>query len=231
MINKQQGNMYEFVTHTWNPIRGKCMHECSYCYMKNIWKRFEKQRELRLDEKSLKDNLKKDSFIFVGSSTDMFAENVPDEWIIKVLKKCQEYPNNNYLFQSKNSERMAKFIQLFPSKFMVCTTIETNRDYNISKAPKPLNRVTGLLKFPRDCRMVTIEPIIDFDLDEMVSMIKNIQPKWVNIGADSNKTHNLLEPSKEKILLLINELKKFTKIINKENLSRILRKDDVIGNT
>ena len=28
--------MYEFVTHTWNPIKGKCYHDCSYCYMKKI---------------------------------------------------------------------------------------------------------------------------------------------------------------------------------------------------
>ena len=28
--------MYEFITHTWNPIKGKCYHDCSYCYMKNI---------------------------------------------------------------------------------------------------------------------------------------------------------------------------------------------------
>src|SRR3990167_1900105 len=31
MLNKQKGNMYGFVTHTWNPIKGKCSHNCSYC--------------------------------------------------------------------------------------------------------------------------------------------------------------------------------------------------------
>jgi len=31
---KQKGNMYEFVTHMWGPIKGKCKHNCSYCYMK-----------------------------------------------------------------------------------------------------------------------------------------------------------------------------------------------------
>jgi DNA repair photolyase len=34
-LNPSKGNMYPFVTHTWNPIRGKCPHDCSYCYMKN----------------------------------------------------------------------------------------------------------------------------------------------------------------------------------------------------
>lgn len=34
MIKESKGNMYEFVTHTWNPIKGKCSHGCTYCYMK-----------------------------------------------------------------------------------------------------------------------------------------------------------------------------------------------------
>ena len=34
MLNKQKGNMYGFVTHTWNVIKGKCPHDCEYCYMK-----------------------------------------------------------------------------------------------------------------------------------------------------------------------------------------------------
>ena len=46
--------MYKFVTHTWNAIKGQCIHNCDYCYMKNNWTRFPKQNILRLDEKTLK---------------------------------------------------------------------------------------------------------------------------------------------------------------------------------
>ena len=31
-LNVAKGNMYEFVTHTWNPIKGICPHGCKYCY-------------------------------------------------------------------------------------------------------------------------------------------------------------------------------------------------------
>ena len=41
MIKESKGNMYEFVTHTWNPIKGKCSHGCTYCYMKKMCSRFE----------------------------------------------------------------------------------------------------------------------------------------------------------------------------------------------
>ena len=70
-------------------------------------------------------------------------------------------------------------------------------------------------------RYVTIEPIMDFDLFEMICLIKKCNPKQVNIGADSGNNH-LPEPSKDKILELINELKKFTIIDQKQNLKRLI---------
>lgn len=54
MLNKQKGNMYPYVKYTWNAIRGKCPYECIYCYMNG-----KPVGELRLDEKALKDNLKR----------------------------------------------------------------------------------------------------------------------------------------------------------------------------
>ena len=103
-MKKQTGNMYSFVSHTHNVIMGKCSYDCSYCYMKVF-----PQGELRLSEKALEEDLGKDNFIFVGSSTDMFADNVPKEWILKVLKKCKEH-DNKYLFQTKNPKRFKEFI-------------------------------------------------------------------------------------------------------------------------
>jgi len=29
-LNESKGNMYEFVTHTWNAIKGECKHDCTY---------------------------------------------------------------------------------------------------------------------------------------------------------------------------------------------------------
>jgi len=72
-------------------------------------KRWGKQKPLRLDEKELKTDLGKDNFIFVGSSTDMFADDVPTDWIIKALNRCKDFKNNTYLFQSKNPGRMVAY--------------------------------------------------------------------------------------------------------------------------
>ena len=72
MIREAKGNMYEFVSHTWNPIKGKCYHGCSYCYMDKL---SPKRGEARLDAGELANAcLGSGNFIFVGSSIDMFAQ-------------------------------------------------------------------------------------------------------------------------------------------------------------
>jgi len=219
MLNKQKGNMYPWVTHTWNPIKGRCPHRCSYCYMRKYWDRLGNPY---LDTKCFKDNLGEGNTIFVGSSIDMWAKKIPLDWIAKVLDYIEKYPKNMYLFQSKNPLQMANFVLLFPSNSILGTTIETNRDYNISFAPSVKERVLWLKLLSKTFKtMVSIEPILDFDLDILVSWIKSIQPDFVSIGADS-KGHGLPEPPRQKILKLIDELKKFTEVKVKSNLKRII---------
>ncbi len=226
-LNTQKGDMYGFVTHTWNAIKGKCLHDCVYCYMKRF-----PQKELRFDEKELKTQLSKGderNHIFVGSSTDMFAENVPSEWIIKVLEHCNEYPLNTYLFQSKNPIRFKEFVSYFPPNKIIGTTIETNHNM-CDSAPEPFQRSKDMFEL-RDIiassKMVTLEPLYDFDLFELVAFVKMCNPDFVNIGADSNtvKNYRLFEPSSEQVNDLIKELKKFTKVNLKSNLSRIHKGD------
>ncbi len=219
MLNKSKGNMYEFCTHTWNAIKGKCSHDCSYCYMKVF-----PQGELRLDEKEFKTDLGKGNTIFVGSSTDMFADNVPCEWIFKVLNYCCKFQSNIYIFQTKNPIRFFEFDGYFPDASEFGTTIETNKQMllnKISKAPTVQDRQDYLCDI-NGKTFVTIEPILNFDLDVLVAWIKDIDPDFVNIGADS-KNHNLPEPNKEKIEALIEELKKFTKVNIKDNLRRLMK--------
>jgi len=216
-LNKSKGNMYSWVTHTWNTIKGECSHGCSYCYVK----RWGKQKPIHLDEKEFKTDLGVNNIIFIGSSCDMFADNIPAGWIYDTIEYAREFGSNMYLYQSKNPEKMLRYHGMMGDLARVCTTIETNRWYqNIMGGPGPKIRAEAFLKFKFN-RYVTIEPIMDFDLKEMVELIKLCNPVQVNIGADSGG-HNLPEPSKEKILELIDELQKFTQIDQKRNLNRIL---------
>jgi hypothetical protein len=184
-------------------------------------KRWGELNPIHFNEKKLEINLGEGKFIFVGSGTDMFAENVPTVWIKKVLDKCLEHPGNKYLFQTKNPVRFLT-IDIDP-KFILATTLETNRYYEeyMCKSPSPEERAASLDLVDNDV-MITIEPIMDFDLDEFVSMIETCEPFQVNIGADSGG-NGLPEPGPEKIEALIKGLSKFTKVKLKKNLKRLYK--------
>lgn len=83
-------NMYSWVTHTWNVIVGKCPHECDYCYVTAMTKRFPNMKSAyegspRMNEKDMNIKLGKNKKIFVAHTNDLFAKNVPDELIKEVL--------------------------------------------------------------------------------------------------------------------------------------------------
>jgi DNA repair photolyase len=214
-LNERKGNMYEFITHTWNTIKGECSHSCSYCYMH----RWGKQKPVRYDEKELKTDLGTGNFIFVGSSCDMFANNIPEGWIEKTLEHMAKF-DNQYLLQTKNPARLGGFI--LPDNIKICCTMETNRFLPeiMRNSPEPIDRALFMGLLLND-KYITIEPIMDFDLESFIKMLKTAKPKQVNIGADSGR-NNLPEPSKEKVLQLVSELQKFTTIHNKSNLQRLI---------
>lgn len=214
-MNKQHGNMYPWVTHTWNPIRG-CRHDCSYCYVRRL-RGYD--LTLRLSEKALGENLRTGKTIFVGSTADMFGAWVDPVWIKRVLAKCCQY-DNSYLFQTKNPDGYTEFVGLFPRKSILGTTIETNREEPATGyAPSRQRRFLGIAG-TQGQRMVSVEPVMDFDVDEFSLWLHQIRPEFVSIGADSGH-HGLPEPSPEKLAALITHLREFTEVRLKPNLQRL----------
>jgi len=175
------------------------------------------QPELHFDEKELKTDLGEGNFVFVGSSCDMFAKDIKREWIDRILAHCKMY-RNEYLFQSK---RPNGFYYL-PIGSIIGTTIETNRHYQniMGAAPIPLARYDAIIQKPQT-KMVSIEPIMDFDLEVMVEWMREIKPNFVSIGADSGNNH-LPEPPPEKVRTLIDSLRQFTEVKLKDNLKRLI---------
>jgi len=228
-MNKANGNMYKIpaITHTHNDIQGKCPHACSYCYMKKMERFGNIPKELCLSGKSYGQNLGENNFIFMGSSCDMWAEGVPDFFIYAALQHAAAF-NNKYLFQTKNPVRFIKFLEMLPNNCCLGTTIETNRIYPcMGKTPSPDNRSSSMAYLAAANRIynfetfITIEPILEFDLDQFVIMLRDAKPDFINVGSDSGNNH-LPEPDPEKIRELIKELEKFTKVNLKKNLKRLL---------
>ncbi len=221
--------MYEFITHTWNPIKGRCFHDCAYCYMKTI---VANPQPIHLDQYELSGIFSENQFIFIGSSTDVFASDVPSEWITAILDFCVEATSHQkgvktrFLLQTKNPARILEFADhsIFNGgQIVVCTTIETNRHYPeiMNNAPTPKERAEAMSVIAKRGikTYVTIEPIMNFDTDELVELIKICEPEQVNIGAESKHRVQLPQPeTANKLIQLILQLLSFTKIKVKKNM-------------
>jgi len=219
--------MYDWITKTWNPIRGACPHQCSYCYVKKSRVKRLYEGPPKLIDSQFK-SLGKNNFWFIGSMVDLFAEGIPEDWIWKIVKHINKYPDNHYLFQSKNPMKIFQLRWMWEPhfNFIFGTTIETNRQYlQMGKAPRPQDRATflGFMSNKYFKTMVTIEPIMDFDTHDLVKLIKMCNPEWVNIGADSQNS-GLPEPNAKKISVLIYYLKEDgLEVKIKDNLKRLLK--------
>lgn len=225
--------MYSFVDKTWNPIKGECEHDCSYCFMKNMRRRFHQNPNLRLAAKELKTDLGCALYVFVGSSTDVFASNVPSEWIEAVLNHVEESNDNNtYQFQSKNPKRFLDFLNhdLFkkPNIVVFTTTVESDIDYpEVSKAPPMAERIGAMKVLSQKGfkTSITIEPIMKFsDAAAFAEQLASINPIQVNIGANTARGVSLPEPTKDEVEALIKELTiRGVSIHQKSNLARLLK--------
>lgn len=231
--------MYNWVDATVNPLGGKCSHNCSYCYMKfPPFDKIEKYQGIHyVDQKELDKIAKiKNKTIFVCSATDLFANNVEWEMIQKIIGVCLCNPNNVYLLQSKNMPRLRHFLNVYrylPSdKFIIGTTIETNRENSVVTTISCFDRVKELVLMmtsnPFLQRIISIEPILDFDVEILLRWIDDIRPKFVSIGADSKAYRHgikLPEPGWNKVQELISGIKGLgIEVKEKDNLKRLQRK-------
>lgn len=214
--------MYHFISKCWNPLKGECLHRCPYCYVPHTRAAKLYTGAPRLDEGALKQNLGTGGFVFVSNMNDLFGEWVMYDWIQAVLARCWN-ADNWYLFQTKNPGRFVSRANRFPPKTVLATTLECfNRD-DLLRVPKRVTSFALLKQLVSCVRMVTIEPIMDFNPKGMRDVLEAMSPHVVAIGADS-KGHNLPEPSAEKVVDLIRWIEgQGIKIVAKSNLARILK--------
>lgn len=227
-IKQSAGNMYPWVTHTKSFMAGKCGHGCSFCYVQSMAKRFKTERyigPIRLVEDEFKEPLGRGRTIFIDHMNDLWAADVPIASIKRVLDRCWEFPENTYMFQTKNPRRFLYHLDDIPPGSILGTTIETNLwiERVMQNAPAPRERFDAMKCVPH-CfiRFITIEPILQFIPSTLARWIIELRPDFINIGADS-KGHGLPEPSAEDIrafLALINAAG--IEIRQKSNLARLL---------
>lgn len=221
---------------TWNPFVG-CGYNCSYCYARAIAKR-QKHRCLKcydfvphLHPERINKKFKQGETVFVCSMGDISFASF--EQFNQILEVISYYPNTTFYIQSKNPVYFNEYIKHYSSDVrsntVLGTTIETNYTHCfnhyatetvISKAPYPVDRKNAMVKLPyQKCltefsKYVTIEPIMEFNMDVMVQWIQEIKPEFVYIGYNTrdSKNKHLPEPSLAKTEALIAVLEKITEV-------------------
>ena len=79
----------EWARYTWNPVTG-CLHDCNYCYARDIANRFYKHFKPEFHEHRLEapQNTKRrkdlPDKVFVCSMADLFGEWVKKSWIQEI---------------------------------------------------------------------------------------------------------------------------------------------------
>ncbi len=131
------------------------------------------------------------------------------DYLKQIVARIKEYPGRTFLVQSKNPATFAR-IPAWPSNVMLGITLETDRDDGygqISKAPVPSQRFKDFLGIKDARKTVTIEPVMEFDLDRLFGWIQELKPEVVWIGYDSKRS-SLSEPPLEKVQAMISRLER-----------------------
>ena len=211
-------NMYESAQ-TWNPFKG-CRFGCTYC--EPSFKRQAKRQKHNCPEcyeftphkhPERLPKIPNAEIVFVAGNGDIsFCDLAFVRQIIAAIKKKNlKRPDQVYYFQTKRPEYLARFTGEFPPNVILVTTLETNRDEGygtVSKAPPPSMRYAQFKRLDWPRKVVTVEPAMDFDVEEFAEWLISLKPEYVWLGYNSRpRSVSLPEPTKEKVMALVGRLK------------------------
>ena len=160
--------------------------------------------------------------IFVCSMADLFGKWVPDEWIEEVFKVCEETPQHNYMFLTKNPNRYLKL-----AKAGKLPTRE-NMWYGTT-----ITRAKDLYMYCTDewHSFLSIEPLLE-DMGKWYSAEYEAdnKPEWVVIGAESGNRKEKVTPEKDWVMRIAEDCSKYgiplfmkdslIPIVGEENMKR-----------
>lgn len=180
----------EWTDATWNPVRGcsKVSPGCTNCYAETFAERFrgvpghpfEQGFDLRLVPDKLAEPLRwrTPKMIFVNSMSDLFHEQVPDEYIVNVARVMRLANWHTYQVLTKRSERMRNLLK---GKLRFAS-MQPNIWWGVSVENRNhgLPRIDHLRGAPAHIRFLSIEPLLE---DLGTFSLKGI--RWVIVGGES----------------------------------------------
>lgn len=206
----------EWTDTTWNPVVGcKIMSAgCTNCYAMQMARRLEAmgvekysgltrksgkrtiwKNIVRMDEDALNIPRKwsKPRNIFVNSMSDLFHEQVTDDFILKVWGVMAETPQHNYQILTKRPDRMVELVTRKIGKTLANVWLGTSVENS-----EVIHRVEELRKAPAAVRFISFEPLIG-----PVGELNLNGIHWAIVGGESGP---LARPIREEWIDEIHEL-------------------------
>jgi protein gp37 len=190
----------EWTDATWNPIRGctKISSGCAHCYAETFAERFrgvpghpyEQGFDLRLIPGKLTQPLewRTSRRIFVNSMSDLFHEEVPEEYIAKVARVMQVASWHTYQVLTKRSERLRDLLST--SLRSVAEEPHIWWGVSVENRSQGLPRIDDLRAAPAAVRFLSVEPLL-----ESLGAIDLTGIDWVIVGGESGFGARPLEES------------------------------------
>jgi protein gp37 len=180
----------EWTDATWNPVRGctKVSPGCAHCYAETFAERFrgvpghpyEQGFDIRLVPDKLAEPLRWRTarMVFVNSMSDLFHDDVPDDYVVAVAKIMQQADRHTFQVLTKRSERLAVLLKTKLRFAAECPHIWWGVSIENRKHGFP--RLEHLRSSPAVVRFLSIEPLLE-DLGTVD--LTNIH--WVIVGGES----------------------------------------------
>ena len=188
------GTGIEWTDATWNPVRGcaKVSPGCKHCYAETFAERFrgvpnhpfEHGFDLRLVPTALDlpRTWKRGRLVFVNSMSDLFHEDVPDEYIARVFDVMRACPQHRFQVLTKRHERLAELAPglRWPTNVWMGVSVESARYFE---------RIERLQAVPANVRFLSLEPL----LGPMPALpLTGID--WVIVGGESGRRPRAVDP-------------------------------------
>jgi len=183
----------EWTEFTWNPVSGciKVSQGCKNCYAERMAKRLKAMGSARYvngfkptlhwDLIDAPRSWKKPRLVFVNSMSDLFQEDVPEDFIRRVFETMEACPQHTFQILTKRSERLSSMAPRlsWPPNVWMGVSIEDAR---------VINRATELSCVPAAIRFLSCEPLIG-PLEDLP--LRNID--WVIVGGESGPRARAME--------------------------------------
>jgi protein gp37 len=185
----------EWTDATWNPVTGctKVSPGCKHCYAERLAFRLQAmgnpryrnafQVTLHREQLSLPLRWSEPRRIFVNSMSDLFHEEVPEEFIRQVFATMEQA--NWHVFQvlTKRAERLAELAPRlrWPTNVWQGVSVENE---------KYISRVSHLQTVPARVRFLSVEPLLG-----PIPRLPLEKIHWVIVGGESGPGHRLLDPA------------------------------------